>query len=121
MIDGMKQCVFIHPDNGSKIQVHIADTFWTRLVGLMFRHPLPPATGLLITPCNSIHMCFMRFAIDAVYLDKHGKILKITRHLRPWIGLSACWHAHSVLEMTAGQADALGLQIGQVFQTVYKQ
>ncbi|WP_286821140.1 hypothetical protein [Mitsuokella sp. UBA4253] len=39
----------------------------------------------------------------------------ITRHLRPWLGLSACWHAHSVLEMTAGQADALGLQKGQTF------
>ena len=39
----------------------------------------------------------------------------ITRHLRPWLGLSACWRAHSVLEMTAGQADALGLQKGQTF------
>ena len=55
----------------------------------MLSRPLPPATGLLITPCNSIHMCFMRFAIDAVYLDQQGKILKITCHLRPWLGLSA--------------------------------
>lgn len=110
----MKQRIFIHPDNGCSIQVQMADTFWTRLAGLMFRRPLPSATGLLITPCNSIHMCFMRFAIDAVYLDQQGKILKITRHLRPWLGLSACWQAHSVLEMTAGQADALGLKPGQI-------
>lgn len=106
---------------GIALTVHFATTFWQRFRGLMLRRPLPPATALLIAPCNSIHMCFMRFAIDAVYLDQYGRILKITRHLRPWIGLSACWHAHSVLEMTAGQADALGLQIGQVFQTVYKQ
>lgn len=97
------------------LTVHLATTFWQRFRGLMLSSPLPPATALLIAPCNSIHMCFMRFAIDAVYLDKHGKILKITRHLRPWIGLSACWHAHSVLEMTAGQADALGLRVGQKF------
>lgn len=65
------------------LTVHLATTFWQRFRGLMLRRPLPPATALLIAPCNSIHMCFMRFAIDAVYLDKQGKILKITRHLRP--------------------------------------
>lgn len=111
----MKQGTFTNPSNGRTIRVHIADSFGTRLAGLMFRRPLPPATGLLITPCNSIHMCFMRFAIDAVYLDEQGKILKVARHLRPWIGLSACWPAKSVLELTAGQADALGLQTGQTF------
>ena len=102
---------------GSNITLtaRLATNFWQRFRGLMLSRPLPPATGLLITPCNSIHMCFMRFAIDAVYLDKQGRILKITRHLRPWLGLSACWHAHSVLEMTAGQADALGLRVGQKF------
>ena len=97
------------------LTVHLATNFWQRFRGLMLRRPLPPATALLIAPCNSIHMCFMRFAIDAVYLDKNGGILKIARHLRPWLGLSACWHAHSVLEMTAGQSDALGLQPGQSF------
>lgn len=65
------------------LTVHLATTFWQRFRGLMLRRPLPPATALLIAPCNSIHMCFMRFAIDAVYLDKQGRILKITRHLRP--------------------------------------
>ena len=103
------------------LTVHLATTFWQRFRGLMLSSTLPPATALLIAPCNSIHMCFMRFAIDAVYLDKQGKILKITRHLRPWIGLSACWCAHSVLEMTAGQADALGLKVGQALQTSYEQ
>lgn len=97
------------------LTVHLATTFWQRFRGLMLYRPLPPATALLIAPCNSIHMCFMRFAIDAVYLDEQGKILKITRHLHPWLGLSVCWHAHSVLEMTAGQADALGLRVGQKF------
>lgn len=96
------------------LTARLATNFWQRFRGLMLSRPLPPATGLLITPCNSIHMCFMRFAIDAVYLDQQGKILKITRHLRPWLGLSACWHAKSVLEMTAGQADALGLKPGQI-------
>lgn len=111
----MKTKIFIVPNKRISLKVRIADTFWTRFVGLMLQKPLPPATGLLITPCNSIHMCFMRFAIDAVYLDKQGKILKIVRNLRPWLGISACWQAHSTLEMTAGEADRLGLEVGQVF------
>lgn len=111
----MQTKTFIIESSNTALTVHLATTFWQRFCGLMLRRPLPPATALLIAPCNSIHMCFMRFAIDAVYLDKNGRILKITRHLRPWLGLSACWHAHSVLEMTAGQADALGLQPGQSF------
>lgn len=111
----MQTKTFIIEFSNIALTVHLATTFWQRFCGLMLRRPLPPATALLIAPCNSIHMCFMRFAIDAVYLDRHGKILKITRHLHPWLGLSACWRAHSVLEMTAGQADALGLQPGQSF------
>lgn len=117
----MQTKTFIIESSNITLTVHLATTFWQRFCGLMLRRPLPPATALLIAPCNSIHMCFMRFAIDAVYLDKQGRILKITRHLRPWLGLSACWRAHSVLEMTAGQADALGLKVGQVFQTPYEQ
>lgn len=111
----MQTKTFIIESSNITLTVHLATTFWQRFCGLMLQRPLPPATALLIAPCNSIHMCFMRFAIDAVYLDKQGRILKITRHLRPWLGLSACWRAHSVLEMTAGQADALGLQKGQTF------
>ncbi len=111
----MQTKTFIIEFSNIALTVHLATTFWQRFCGLMLRRPLPPATALLIAPCNSIHMCFMRFAIDAVYLDKNGRILKITRHLRPWLSLSACWRAHSVLEMTAGQADALGLQKGQTF------
>lgn len=112
----MKTRVFSISNTNSKITVRVADTFWTRLVGLMMQKPLPPATGLLITPCNSIHMCFMRFAIDAIYLDKQGKVLKIIRNLRPWIGISACWQAHSTLEMTAGEADQLGCEVNQMIR-----
>ena len=75
---------------GKEIDALIADTFLTRFAGLMFRKPLPPATGLFLAPCNSVHMCFMRFAIDVVYLDKDYKIVKVVKKLKPWLGLSMC-------------------------------
>lgn len=94
------------------IHVEIADTFFTRLCGLMCRKSLADGHGLFLSPCNSIHMCFMRFAIDAVYFDSSMTIVKIVPRLRPWIGLSACLKASSVLEMKAGEAERLGLAIG---------
>ena len=85
-----------------QIDVEVADTWWGRFRGLMLRKPLPPAAGLWLNPTNSIHMCFMRFAIDAVYFNKNMEIVKIVRNLHPWLGLSACLKASSVLEMKAG-------------------
>ena len=71
-----------------EIDVMVADSFFARLAGLMFRQKLPPATGLLLAPCSSVHMCFMRFAIDVVYIDKKFKIIKVVKNLKPWVGLS---------------------------------
>lgn len=96
-----------------EIEILIADTFFSRLAGLMFRKKLPTSTGLLLSPCNSVHMCFMRFAIDVIYLDKDYKILKIVKDLKPWIGLSMCSNAWATLEMTAGEADRCGLVVGK--------
>ncbi len=94
------------------IHIQTADTFFKRFLGLMGRKKLPPATGLLITPCNSIHMMFMRFSIDAVYIDKNMTVVKVVKNVLPWIGLSMCLKAESVVEMTAGEAERLGIVDG---------
>ena len=96
-----------------KMEVMLADSFLTRLAGLMFRHRLPPATGLLLVPCNSVHMCFMRFAIDVVYIDKEYNIIKVVKKLNPWVGISRCSKAWAALEMTAGEAERCGLEVGK--------
>ena len=95
------------------ITVLIADTFLTRFAGLMLRKKLPPATGLYLAPCNSVHMCFMRFAIDVVYLDKEYNIIRIVKDLKPWFGLSMCPKAWAVLELTAGEAELCRLEVGK--------
>lgn len=95
-----------------QIQVERADTWLGRFCGLMIRKPLPHGSGLLLVSTNSIHMCFMRFAIDAVYLDQDNIIVKIVKNLHPWIGISACFHAASVIEMLSGEAERLHLEIG---------
>lgn len=96
-----------------KINCEIADTFFKRFLGLSFRKNLQPRHALWLMPCNSVHMCFMRFSIDVIYLDADNRIKKIVTNLKPWIGLSICIGAKSVLEMSAGEAEKLNLKVGQ--------
>ena len=101
------------PQGALFLKMMVADTFFLRLRGLMLKKELPSATGLLLAPCNSVHMCFMRFAIDVVYMDKEFNIIKIVKHLRPWTGISMCKNAWAAMEMTAGETERCGLAVGQ--------
>ncbi len=98
-----------------KLQIEIADSFLQRFLGLMGRKKMPHGQGLLLSPCNSIHMLFMRFAIDAVYLDKNCVVKKIVSNLRPWLGMSICFGAESVIELAAGESARMNLKIGDKF------
>ncbi len=65
-------------------KARIADTFWTRLKGLIGQRGLDPGEGLVIVPCKGVHMWFMRFPIDVVYVDKYGNVVDVDENLRPW-------------------------------------
>ena len=101
------------PQGAPFLKIKIADNFILRLAGLMFKKRLPQSTGLLLAPCNSVHMCFMRFAIDVVYIDKEYSIIKVVKNLKPWLGISMCSRAWATLEMTAGEAERCGCEAGK--------
>ena len=61
-----------------------ADNHWTRLRGLLGHEPLSQGEGLLIVPSNSIHMLFMGFPIDVLYVDSALKVIGLHHTLRPW-------------------------------------
>lgn len=108
----LKKCTIKNSDGEKVFQLEIADTFLKRFLGLMGRKKIPVSQGLLILPCNSIHMLFMRFAIDAVYVDKNFVVKKIVRNLPAWYGMSICAGAHAVIELAAGEAARLNFKIG---------
>ena len=84
-----------------------------RTVGLMFRRSLEPGQGMWINPCNGIHMLFMKFPIDAVFLDSRDRIRKVYPKVHPWWGVVwFVWGAHSVLELPPGSTADLGLKRG---------
>ena len=81
--------------------------------GLMFRRSLEPGRGLWLNPCNGIHMLFMRFPIDAVFLDSRERVRKVYRNLPQWWGVVwFVWGAHSVLELPAGSTAGIDLNRG---------
>ncbi|MFP5112710.1 DUF192 domain-containing protein [Bacillaceae bacterium C204] len=96
--------------------IKVADSFFKRLKGLMFRKDQLVEEGLWIIPCNSIHMCFMNFEIDAVFLNKEGRIVKMVEGLRPWRFINPIKNAYSVIELPAGTVKMLGLKQGEMIR-----
>lgn len=93
-----------------------ADTMWSRMRGLLGRGALAPSEGLWITPCNSIHMFFMRFAIDAVFIDERLQVVRVAEDLRPWRMARGGKFAHSVLELPPGKAAFFNIRVGDKLQ-----
>ncbi|HSK17423.1 MAG TPA: DUF192 domain-containing protein [Gaiellaceae bacterium] len=89
----------------------LAETPLARMRGLLGRAGLARGEGLLLRPASSIHMWFMRFPIDAVFLDGEQRVLKVVPGLAPW-RLAGCRGAREVLELPAGEAARVGLAAG---------
>ena len=109
----MPRVVTVRKEGGTVVceRCLVADSAWTRMRGLLGRSELPEDEGILIKPCSSIHMFFMRFAIDAVFLDRDLQVLKVVPHLRPW-RMASKRRSRSVLELAAGTCERRGLQVG---------
>jgi uncharacterized protein len=95
----------------------VADTSAKRQKGLLGRDNLPVGQGLWIVPCEAVHTCNMRFAIDVLYLDRKKRVRKLRRAMMPW-RLSMCLFAHSVLELPAGIINESGTQPGDQLQFI---
>jgi uncharacterized protein len=74
---------------------------------------------MLLRPASSIHTAFMRFAIDAVFLDREDRVLKVAAELSPW-RMAACKGARAVLEVPAGEAERRGLRPGVSLTQVWR-
>lgn len=94
------------------LDVWLANTWWSRFVGLLRFKSLGVNEALLLQPGGSIHTCWMRFAIDIVFLDQNGCIVKICPDVKPFRARLAPPNTGSVLELSARKSAALGLKIG---------
>lgn len=98
----------------------VADSFFTRAFGLIPRASLAAGEGLLITKTSSITMWFMRFAIDAVFIDREKRVVRVAERIPPWRLAITAGGARDVVELPAGTAARTATQAGDelVFEPV---
>jgi uncharacterized membrane protein (UPF0127 family) len=98
--------------------LEIAAGLWGKFMGLMGRRSLAPGAGLWLPESNGIHMMFMRFPIDAVFVggaEANGSraVLSVHRSLPTWRGLVPLVRgAKGVLELPVGTIDATATSLG---------
>lgn len=91
--------------------VEVADTRRRRRQGLLGRDRMGADGAMVLTPCLAVHTAFMRFPIDVVFVDRHGRAVQLVHELRPW-RVAASIRAHAVIELAAGRLKACGVQPG---------
>jgi uncharacterized membrane protein (UPF0127 family) len=97
----------------------LAERPLARLRGLLGRSGLSSGEGLLLRPAGSIHTAFMKFTIDAVFLDRDLRVVKVVPEVVPW-RTAACRGARAVLELPAGEASRRGLREGVSLTQVWR-
>ncbi|MEW5995923.1 MAG: DUF192 domain-containing protein [Candidatus Zixiibacteriota bacterium] len=98
-------------------KIEVADTFWKRFRGLMMRQKLPEGEGMLFKFNNpgryGIHMFFMRFPIDLVYLDSGFRVVELKEKIKPWRLYRPKNKASYLVELPAGTINGAKIKIGQ--------
>lgn len=97
-------------------RIRVARSLRDRTVGLLGTAHLAPGEGLWIEGAPSIHMWFMRYAIDAVFVNRDGRVTKVVPHLKPWRVVWWARRAKDCLELPAGAAAAADIQLGDLIE-----
>lgn len=98
-------------------RIEIADNGVRRRKGLLGRSDLAPGEGLWIVPCEAVHTFGMQFPIDLVYLDRSSRVVKTRTQVKPG-RLSACFSAHSVVELPPGTVRSTLTEAGDQLQLI---
>ena len=93
-------------------QVKIADTVLTRMTGLLKHSQLIKNEALVIMGCNSIHMFFMKFAIDVIFVNKLNQVVGLVENIKPNRLSKIYWKASSAIELPAGIISSTKTEIG---------
>jgi hypothetical protein len=111
----------IRKSDGTMIadKVEIADNILKQMRGLMFRRPVPEGFAMVFDLKREqyidIHMLFVRFPLDLVFLDKNKKVIDLRKGLKPWTGQAfSKQFAMYAIEFPAGTIDRHMIEIGDI-------
>lgn len=97
-------------------KVRIARDFKSRFLGLMLRRELPQGEALIITHCNMVHMFFMRFAIDTIFISDDFVVMDTHTNLKPWRISKLVHGAAHVVELSEGTLMSAPVNPGDVLE-----
>ncbi|MCB9094997.1 MAG: DUF192 domain-containing protein [Halobacteriovoraceae bacterium] len=98
-------------------EIYYANTFMTRLVGLMFKKKIE--YGILLEPGNSIQTTFMSEPIDVIFLNSSNVVLKVYKNLAPWRFTRFVQGARKVLELPMGSLEHFPIIEGDQLEIDY--
>ena len=93
-------------------RIVLANTFSSRLFGLLGKRRLDAGCGVLIRPSSGVHTFGMLFAIDVIALDKDLRVLKVWPRLAPFRITSVSLKTNCVLELAGGQIEYFRIEPG---------
>lgn len=104
----------VNDSRGTLLGVHVRllDNWWTRLRGLLFAPAPTVGHGVILTPCRAVHMYLMRFPLDVVFLDPHGRVVALYPSLTPGARTRVEREAQHALELPEGTIERSGTEIG---------
>jgi uncharacterized protein len=93
-------------------QVRMADRLASRARGYLFRPPPAHGEGILLSPCQMVHMFGVRFPLDVVFISETGQVMATYPELRPWRRSRLHGSALHALELPPGTIRATGTAVG---------
>jgi uncharacterized membrane protein (UPF0127 family) len=96
--------------------VLIANTFFTRVKGLLGKRVFLSNQALILDPCNSVHTFFMHFPIDVLFIDKDYKVIEAIFGLNPNRISRTYWHSNKTIELPAGKLEITNTQVQDQLQ-----
>lgn len=91
-----------------------ADTAFSRLKGLLGRREIDPDEALIITHCRSVHMFFMRFAIDVVFIDRNNVVVGVAKNIKPFQMSPYFFRSAAAIELPVGKIEMSHTEKGDV-------
>lgn len=76
--------------------------------GLLGRDGLDDDEALVIAPTQGVHTFGMRFPIDIVFADRHGRVLRVATHVPP-NRVRVSWRAFAAVELGSGRSAVAGV------------
>lgn len=110
----MRVVAFRNEERGTVLgdRVRVAESFWTRLRGLLGRPPLTDGEGLWIVPSRGVHMYGMKHPLDVALLDEERRVVETYPELAPWSRTRVHSDARTALEVAPGTLERTGTRPG---------